>query len=103
VAVCYKAAVVLYDRPVADLMSDAPAAMPDRFEQTDIVDWFAQHYPKVNPKTVRQHVRGLTANDRTRKHMPSLARRQPLFVKIANRWLELFDPDIHLGAELNER
>lgn len=93
------ASVVLYDRPVADLMVEASAALSERFRPNDIVEWFAQHYPKVKASTVRAHVIGLTANDPSRKHFAGLARRQPLFFKSPNGWLERFDPDVHLTDE----
>ena len=90
---------MLYDRPVADLMSESAAAMPRTFKASNVVDWFAQHYPKVKTTTVRAHVIGLTANDPSRKHYPGLAQRQPLFVKSSGGWLELFDADVHLADE----
>jgi endonuclease len=93
------AAVVLYDRPVAELMIEASADLPERSKPGDFVDWFAQHYPKVKATTVRAHIIGLTVNDPSRKHMGGLVHRQPLFFKSANGWLEPFDPDLHLTDE----
>ena len=69
--------MVLYDRPVADLMVEASAALPEEFRPNDIVEWFARHYPKVKAPTVRAHVIGLTANGPNRKHYPGLVGRQP--------------------------
>jgi Endonuclease NucS C-terminal domain len=91
--------VMLYDRPVAELMVEASTDLADRLRPGDVVDWFAQHYPKVKATTVRAHVIGLTVNDPSRKHYAALARRQPLFFKTPNGWIERFDPDIHLTDE----
>ena len=91
--------MLLYDRPVAELMVEASAAFSERFRPNVIVEWFAQHYPRVRASTVRAHVIGLTANDSSRRHYPGLARRQPLFFKSPNGWLERFDPDVHLTDE----
>lgn len=93
------AAEVLYDRPVAELMIEASAELPERSRPGDVVDWFAQHYPRVKAATVRAHVIGLTVNDPSRKHYVALASREPLFFKSPNGWIEHFDPDIHLTDE----
>jgi hypothetical protein len=77
-------------------MSEAAAEMTGRFKAADLVDWFAVRYPKVRPKTVRAHIIGFTANDPSRKHMPFLSKRQPLFFKTSRGWLELLDPDARI-------
>ena len=87
---------MLYDRPVADLMVEARGELPERVKPGEIVDWFARSYPKVKGSTVRAHIIGLTANDPSRRHYPSLAQRPPLFIKGPGAWIERFDPDIHL-------
>jgi Endonuclease NucS len=84
-------------------MIEASAELPERSRPGDVVAWFAQHYPRVKATTVRAHVIGLTVNDPSRKHTGGLARRQPLFFKSPNGWLEHFDPDIHLSDEPADR
>lgn len=70
-----------YDRTVAELMVEAAAQVEYPTSRGNVVDWFAEHYPEVKASTIRAHIVGLTANDRSRHHYPSLARRDPLFVR----------------------
>ncbi len=49
-------------------MKDAAGDRSPPYSVGEIVAWFAEHYPKVNPSSVRAHVTGLTANDRNRHH-----------------------------------
>lgn len=76
-------------------MIDAAESMPETFAPSDVVAWFAQHYPLVKDTTVRAHVIGLTANDPSRHHYHWLARKNPLFFKVSRARLSRFDPDRH--------
>ena len=51
----------------------------------------AEHYPQIKASTVRAHIVGLTANDRSRHHYPSLARREALFTRHPDGSLGAFD------------
>ena len=53
----------IYDRPVRELLPDALAEMPETFEAQDMVRWFEAHYPRVNPTTVRSHLRFASVNN----------------------------------------
>ena len=53
---------MLYDKPVRELVHSALDEMPDPFTSQDMVQWFAKHYEKVNPRTVRAHVRRACVN-----------------------------------------
>jgi hypothetical protein len=53
---------MLYDRPISALMREAAADLTPPYTLSDFVTWFGEHYPKVNPKSVRAHIIGLTAN-----------------------------------------
>jgi len=77
---------MLYDRPIHELMKDAAAELLPPYTVRDIIDWFAGHYPKVNPRSVRAHVIGLTANDPNRHHY-QVGRMPALFVRQADRTL----------------
>src|ERR1700688_531983 len=70
-----------YDRTVAELMVEAAAQLDYPTSRGEVVQWFAEHYPQVKASTIRAHIVGLTANDRSRHHYPSLARREPLFTR----------------------
>lgn len=91
---------MIYDKPVADLMRHAANQLTPPYKPADFVDWFAEHYPKVNPRTVRAHVIGLTANDPNRHHY-HLARRTPLLVRTPHG-LRRWDPDHDLGLVQEE-
>jgi hypothetical protein len=42
------------------------------FSKSDVVPWFAQHYPKTKRNTVGMHVEGMSINNPVRKHHPSI-------------------------------
>jgi hypothetical protein len=100
---------MLYDKPVAELMRSAAEAIPEPMSTNDLIEWFGAHYPKVQSGTVRAHVIGLTANNPTKRHYPSLARRSPIFFQIGRGQLLRFDisqhetdatePDVYVGDE----
>jgi hypothetical protein len=82
----------LYERgPVADLMIEAAAQAEYPATPGDFVAWFAEHYPRVKATTVKLHVKGLTANDRSRHHFHSLVKREPLFTRNSDGSLSPFE------------
>lgn len=87
---------VLYDRPVAELMTDAARELSPPLQPQDVVAWFADRYPLVRATTVRAHVIGLTDNHPSRHHYGSLIQRRPLFHRQPDGSLVSFDPDEHL-------
>ncbi len=52
----------IYDRPVRELIQEAIAEMPEPFTSQNMVLWFREHYDKVNPSTVRAHLRRASVN-----------------------------------------
>jgi hypothetical protein len=84
---------MLYDRPISALMQDAAADLTPPYTVSDFITWFGEHYPKVNPRSVRAHIIGLTANDPSRHHYPNLNGMTALFVKQSDRTLIPFDPE----------
>jgi hypothetical protein len=56
----------------------------------EVAQWFAEQHPQVKASTIRAHIVGLTANDRSRHHYASLARREPLFTRRPDGSLEDF-------------
>jgi hypothetical protein len=58
-------------------MVEAAAQLDYPTSRGEVVQWFAEHYPQVKASTIRAHIVGLTANDRSRHHYPSLARPTP--------------------------
>lgn len=82
---------MLYDRPIRELMKDAAADLSPPYTVREFIDWFGEHYPKVNPKSVRAHVIGLTANDPNRHHY-HVGGLTALFVRQPDRTLLPYDP-----------
>lgn len=81
----------LYEKSVAELMVEAAAALSYPASRADVVAWFAEHYPDVKASTVRAHIVGLTANDRSRHHYAWLAKRDALFQRNENGTLTACD------------
>ena len=52
----------IYDRPVRELLQTALDEMPEPFTSQHMVQWFAEHYEKINPHTVRAHLRRACVN-----------------------------------------
>jgi hypothetical protein len=52
----------IYARPARELIQEALPDMPETFARQDMVQWFAEHYPRINAKTVRMHVRFAAVN-----------------------------------------
>ena len=72
-------------------MVEAAAQLDYPTSRAEVVQWFAEHYPQVKASTIRAHVVGLTANERSRHHYASLARREPLFTRRPDGSLEAFE------------
>ena len=52
----------IYDRPVRELVQTALSDMPDPFTSQHMVQWFAKRYDKIDPRTVRAHLRRACIN-----------------------------------------
>lgn len=65
----------IYDRPTKSLMADwaKDNLKPDQvFSKSDVVPWFAQHYPKIKRNNVGMEVEAMSINNPVRKHHPSV-------------------------------
>jgi Endonuclease NucS len=87
--------VMLYDRPVRELLADAVAQLNQPSRPSDYVNWFARHYPAVKENTVRMHLTAYTANDRNRRHHASARRRPALLYKRPDDRLEPYHASVH--------
>jgi hypothetical protein len=88
----------IYDRPTKSLMADwAKATLkPNQtFSKSDVVPWFAQHYPKIKRSTVGMHVEGMSINNPFRKHHPSIkpGSGYDLFFKLGPDRYRLWSPE----------
>ena len=77
----------IYDRPTKSLMADWAKGhlVPNQtFSKSDVMRWFAEHYPKIKRNTVGLHVDGMSINSPNRKHSPSIkpGSRHDLFHKL---------------------
>jgi hypothetical protein len=88
-----------YERTVAELMMEAAAQLDYPTGRAEVVQWFAEHYPQVKASTIRAHIVGLTASDRSRHHYASLARREPLFTRRPDGSLEAFEGTVDDEAD----
>ncbi len=94
--------MTLYERSVAELMIEAAAQAEYPASPGDFVAWFAEHYPRVKASTVKLHVKGLTANDRSRHHFHSLVKREALFTKNPDGSLSPFEGPAVDEIEIDE-
>jgi hypothetical protein len=88
----------IYDKSTRFLMQEfaQKTLRPDQvFLREDAVRWFAEHYPKTKPTTVRLHVSGMSVNNGTqRKHNPHIKPNAgwDLFFKLGPSKYRLYDP-----------
>ncbi len=83
----------IYDRPAWQLLQEAIDEIGDTISTDDVIAWFQSKYPKINDKTVRQHLRAFSANDGTKQHMPHLPKN--ILFKTGRKAYTLYDPDRH--------
>jgi hypothetical protein len=76
-------------------MADAADAAGAPYTLEEIESWFRTNYPKIKRSTVEAHVRGMTANDPSRRHYPGVAAKEPLFFRATSGELVRFDPEVH--------
>ncbi|MSO65188.1 MAG: hypothetical protein EXQ85_05225 [Alphaproteobacteria bacterium] len=86
----------IYDRPTKALMkeyADGHIKPGQVFEKEPIVKWFAQHYGKIKPITIKLHVDGMSVNSPTRRHHPSVkpTSGHDLFFKLGRDQYRLWD------------
>lgn len=65
----------IYDRPAKSLMADWAKAnlTPNQtFSKSDVLRWFAEHYPKIKRNTIATHVEAMSVNSPSRRHHPAV-------------------------------
>src|SRR5215471_1317041 len=88
----------IYDRPAKSLIADWAKAnlTPDQtFSKSDVVRWFAEHYPKIKRGTIETHVEFMSVNCRSRLRYSAV---KPgggcdLFLKVGPNQYRLWNPD----------
>lgn len=65
----------IYDRPTRALLKDMLTSFglqPGQvFTTSRAIEWFAEHYPKLKPGSIRAHLVQASTNDRSRLHHPA--------------------------------
>ena len=87
----------IYDRPtralLKDMIKDLALKPGQVFTTTRAIQWFAEHYPKLKPASVRGHLVQASTNDRSRLHHPSTNATDDLLFKVASGQYRLYEPD----------
>jgi len=65
------------------------------FNKSEPIQWFSEHYPKIKSNTVGMHVEGMSVNNPTRRHHPSIkpGRSFDLFYKLGPNQFRLWAKD----------
>lgn len=98
---------MLYDKPVRLLLVDCVDELGDEFTSEQAVTWFSTHYPLVDNKTVRAHLRAFSVNDANRRHYSFGRNRQGFLFKSGRSTYERYDAEVHglfdlSGVELDD-
>lgn len=98
-----------YEKPTKTLMAEwaRDHLKPGQtFGRSDVVQWFAQHYPKTKRGTVTAHVDGMSVNNTVRKHHPAIrpGGGYDLFFKLGSNEFRLWNsetdpPPYYKGTE----
>ena len=88
----------IYDRPTKSLMVDWAKAnvKPNQvFSKSDVLPWFAEHYPKIKRNTVGMHLESMSINNPVRKHHPTVkpGSGHDLFFKLGPDRYRLWNPE----------
>jgi endonuclease len=86
----------IYDKPVRLLMRQMVDEMPVKPGQTitrdDVLNWFAERYPKIKEGTVAAHLIRLSTNAPTRLHYSAKPGEDDVFLKLDGSHFRLYDP-----------
>lgn len=88
----------IYEKPTKTLMAEwakANLTPGQTFSKTAPLSWFAEHYSKIKPQTVRMHVDGMSVNNPVRRHHPSIrpGSDYDLFFKLGPDQYRLWTPE----------
>lgn len=85
----------IYDKPTRALLKDMVRDMglqPGQvFTTSRAVDWFARHYPKLRPGSIKAHLVQAATNDPSRLHHPSTKESDDLLFKVASGQFRLYE------------
>ena len=85
-----------YDKPtrtlLKDMLKDLGLKPGQVFTTSRTVEWFKQHYPKLQPNSIRAHLVQASTNDRSRLHHPSTNTNDDLLFKVDSGQFRLYEP-----------
>jgi len=85
----------IYDKSTNQLLTeyiDTNIKQGQTIDNTQIIAWFKEHYPKIKSNTVNCHIIKFTTNHHTRIHYNAGPQHDKLF-QLPNKKLRLYDPD----------
>ncbi|WP_298929663.1 endonuclease NucS domain-containing protein [uncultured Ramlibacter sp.] len=86
----------IYDKPtralLKDMLKDMGLKPGQVFTRTRTIEWFAQHYPKLQATSIRAHLVQASTNDKSRLHHPSTNTTDDLLFKVGSGQYRLYEP-----------
>ncbi len=86
----------IYDKPTRALLKDMLAGLglkPGQvFTTARAIEWFAQHYPRLKPGSIRAHLVQASTNDRSRLHHSATNETDDLIFKLGSGQFRLYEP-----------
>jgi endonuclease len=86
----------IYERSTRVLLKEMLTAMGLRpgqvFTTSRVIDWFKQHYPKLQAGSIRAHLVQASTNDRSRLHHTSTNATDDLLFKVDSGQFRLYEP-----------
>ena len=87
--------MAIYDRPTRILMREMVDALPlkpgDPISKQQVIDWFAENYPKLKTGTISAHLTRMSTNAPSRTHHPVITGDDDLFYQIDRSSYRLYD------------
>jgi endonuclease len=85
----------IYDKPTRVLLKDMLAAWKlqpgETFNARRAVEWFAQHYPKLKPGSIKAHLVQASTNDPSRLHHTATNSTDDLLFRVGSREYRLYE------------
>ncbi|QSX78935.1 endonuclease NucS domain-containing protein [Agrilutibacter solisilvae] len=77
---------------LADMLVDLGLKPGQVFTTSRAIEWFEQHYPKLQPSSIRAHLVQASTNDRSRLHHSSMNASDDLLFKVDSGLFRLYEP-----------
>lgn len=86
----------IYEKPTRALLKDMLVDMGLKprqvFTTSRAIEWFKQHYPKLQPNSIRAHLVQASTNDHSRLHHASTNATDDLLFKVDSGQYRLYEP-----------